>query len=77
MWKFNGAQLRSLRERAGYTQMELAERIRVRSSQISRYEKGEFIPRPRKIKAIARVLNIKSDELFTEVEEKQEEKKEA
>lgn len=70
MRRFSGQRLKELRERAGLTQEELARRVQYRySSGISRIEAGEQVPRPRKIKALAKILNVVPEQLFAEVED--------
>ena len=61
---FNGARLRELRENAGLTQTDLAKKVRVKSSNVSRWEAGGQSPRPRKIKALSVVLKVKIEELL-------------
>lgn len=70
MRRFSGQKLKELRELAGFTQEDLARKARYRySSGISRIEAGEQVPRPRKIKAMAKILNVNPEKFFVEVEE--------
>jgi transcriptional regulator with XRE-family HTH domain len=57
------AQVRRGRERLGLTQAELAKRVRVRDSTVSRWEDAKVFPRLEKLAAIARVLGIEEREL--------------
>lgn len=66
--RFSGEKLRLLRELAGLTQVDMARKVRYRSSSdISRIESGEQVPRPRKIKALAKILNVPPGDLFAEI----------
>lgn len=56
--------IRSLRERAGITQVELAERLKVSQALISAYENGERTPRTLHLPRIAMALNTTVAELF-------------
>lgn len=56
--------IRSKRENAGMTQRELADKINVTQSIVSRYESGkQFPPRPTLVK-LADVFNCSLDELI-------------
>lgn len=59
-----GARLRELREKAGYTQAELAEILKMGSKQIWRYENGETEPDGQTIVTIAQALNVSADYLL-------------
>lgn len=63
--KFDYDKLRVLRENAGLSQEDLARKLRAQQSTVSRWEAGEQVPRPRKIKALSIVLKVKVQELFT------------
>ena len=72
MRRFSGEKLRILRELAGFTQIDMAKKVRYRSSSdISRIESGEQVPRPRKIKALAKILNVPPEDLFAEIAEQE------
>lgn len=56
--------LRTARERKGFTQKEMAERIGVAKSTYSLYESGNREPNVQTIKKIADTLNVSADELL-------------
>ena len=61
-----GARLRQLRKQAGLTQRELAERVGVDFSYLSKIESGAVPPPSEKvISRLAEALNAKRDELVT------------
>lgn len=60
----NGDRLRRLREKAGYSQQELAKQVGIGSRQIWRYENNETTPDGDTIALIARVLNVSADFLL-------------
>ena len=51
-------------EGKGMTMEQLGEKVRARKSNVSRWFSGEQQPRPRKLKALARVLGVGVDELL-------------
>jgi transcriptional regulator with XRE-family HTH domain len=59
-----GDRLKELRERAGYTQGELAEILNMGSKQIWRYENGATEPDGLTIVTIAKTLNVSTDYLL-------------
>jgi transcriptional regulator with XRE-family HTH domain len=59
-----GKRLRALREERGLSQRGLAERIKTRAPQVSRYENGAFMPNAETLVTIARVLHVDLDELL-------------
>lgn len=59
-----GDRLKMYREKKGYTQEELAEKIGVAKSTITGYEKGNRKPDVLKIKKLAKSLGITGDELL-------------
>lgn len=63
--KFSGDKLRTIREGQMMTQTELADKLRVRSSNVSRWEAGTTAPRPRKIKIMAKLFKVETDAFFT------------
>lgn len=72
MRRFSGEKLRLMREIAGLTQIDMAKKVRYRSSSsIARIEAGEQAPRPHKIKALAKILNIPPEDLFAEIEDQE------
>ncbi len=63
--KFNGAVLRELRIKEGWSMAELAKKIRVANqSSIARWESGEQEPRPRKIKALTVAFKVDRSVFF-------------
>jgi transcriptional regulator with XRE-family HTH domain len=61
---FHGERLRALREQRGFTQQDLATRLRLHTNQITRYENGQADPLPAQLKAIARELGVTADYLL-------------
>ncbi|KDA99143.1 helix-turn-helix transcriptional regulator [Lactobacillus gasseri] len=57
-------ELKSLRVGAGLTQAELAKRLGVTNVTVSRWERGEAVPKPKYIKAMAKLFNIKGQDIF-------------
>ena len=58
-----GAQLKRLREAAGFTQEELASRAGLSSDAISALERGQRkYPYPHTVRALANALNLSEDE---------------
>lgn len=66
-----GKRLRELRENAGLTQKQLAERIWVSKAAISNYELYERNPSPEVLLKLARVFNVSVDYLLGVEEKKQ------
>ena len=56
--------LRKTREARGLTQRELAERIKMEPAQVTRYERGQFLPNAETLVAISRVLQVETDFLL-------------
>lgn len=56
--------IRSLRSGAGMTQPDLANKLGVAVNTVSRWEKGESIPRPRYIKRMAEIFGVKGRDIF-------------
>jgi len=52
------SRLRKLREARGLTQKDLAKRIEIEVVQVSRYERGQYLPNAETLVALARVLQI-------------------
>lgn len=61
--------LKVLREKAGFTQGKLAERVKVERSLISKIETGSARPSPDTAKAIAKVLGFEWTKFFDSNEE--------
>lgn len=57
--------LRKTREARGLTQRELGERIKMEPTQVTRYERGQFLPNAETLVSIAQVLQISVDFLLT------------
>jgi len=60
-----GIKLKQLRQEKGYTLKDLAEKTALSLSYLSEIEKGKKYPKPEKIIAIAKALNISFDELVS------------
>ena len=60
----NPLNIKTLREQAGMTQAELAERANVDQSAVSRWEIGNTKPRRRQIPIIAKALGVTVEELL-------------
>ena len=61
--------IKDLRQKKGITQRELAQLIGVQPSMISRYEAGKVIPTFQKMKALAEVFGVKTqDFIFSEAD---------
>lgn len=58
--------LRRLREAAGLSQKELADRLYVVRAAVSAWEAGTNLPRAEMLPTIARVLHCSIDELYTD-----------
>lgn len=56
--------LRKTREARSLTQRQLAERIDIEPAQVTRYERGQFLPNAETLVAIARVLQVELDFLL-------------
>lgn len=56
--------LREFREKAGMSQVELARRARIASTNLSSIERGTLAPWPKAKRALARVLRRSQSELF-------------
>lgn len=62
-----GLRLRALREKAGFSQEELAERAQVHRTYLSGIERGRRNPSLINLLRIARALNLSISALFEEV----------
>jgi len=60
----NGNRVRETREKAGMSQVELARRARIASTNLSSIECGRLAPWPKARKALAKALKIPEAELF-------------
>lgn len=56
--------LKTLRYKAGYTQSQLAERIGISTQGYQKYEYGQAMPAPDKIKPLAEALNVTPEHLL-------------
>jgi len=59
-----GVRLAELRKRRGMTQLELAERLHVRQSLLSRYERGVVRLHGQLVAEFAKALRVSADELL-------------
>lgn len=58
--------LRQMRKRAGLTQAQLAEKLKINRATVSKYETGEVVPSVEQIVNICTVLDVSFEELFGE-----------
>jgi transcriptional regulator with XRE-family HTH domain len=58
--------IKTYRELLNMTQEELAQKIRVGTSTIEKYESGEHIPSTQTLLKLSTVLDIPASELFTQ-----------
>lgn len=56
--------IKAMRERAGLSQMELAERLGIDQTSIVGWERGKWYPKTSRLKEIATLLNCSLDELL-------------
>ena len=56
--------IKELRERAGLSQVEVARRARMASTNLNAIENGRLAPWPKVKRALARALKTTQDELF-------------
>lgn len=59
--------IKEMRQAAGITQAELAEKINVNQTAVSQWERGAALPACDKLPAIAEVLGCTIDDLFIKV----------
>jgi len=59
-----GVRIRKAREARGWSQAELAERVQVAATTITRYESGERQPDPPTLRKIADLLDVSADFLL-------------
>ena len=59
-------QIKELRLKAGLTQEQLADRMNMNQSALSKWEKGVSAQRADKLPELAKILGCTIDELFTE-----------
>ena len=59
-----GSRIKYLRERAGFTQRELAERLHIGKSTLSQYEHGDRTPGPDMQRKFAQVFDVSVDFLL-------------
>ena len=60
----NGSHLKALRERRGYTQKYVAERLYTNQQTVSRHESGIVMPEAYFILAYASLYGVTTDEIF-------------
>ena len=59
-----GSRLKALRQEAGLTQRQLAQRLRVSTSAVSYYELSDRSPSPEMLQRIAAVFHVSADYLL-------------
>jgi transcriptional regulator with XRE-family HTH domain len=55
--------IKQLRERQGWTQVELAHRVGVAPSTVYNWERGKFAPRVGQLRDLARAFGVRMDEI--------------
>jgi len=65
-----GTRLRSLRERAGMTQTQLAQRVGTDQSHISRWERNAAVPEISMVERLAAAFSVSTAELLSGQPEK-------
>lgn len=65
MSTFNNVKLKELRKNAGFTQLQMAERINVARTTYAEYEQGKIQPPIDKIQRICRAFGVATNELVT------------
>jgi transcriptional regulator with XRE-family HTH domain len=65
-----GTRLRSLRERAGMTQTQLAEKVGTDQSHISRWERNAAVPELAMVERLAATFGVSAGELLSGSPEK-------
>jgi transcriptional regulator with XRE-family HTH domain len=56
--------LQELRKKAGLTQLEMAKKVGVERSTIARWEIDGFVPRPKTLLKVAKILGVSADEIL-------------
>ncbi len=59
-----GRRIRALRRLKRITQQELAEKVQISVSMLSKIERGNRLPKPQLLEHIASKLNVSRNELF-------------
>ncbi|HVG06799.1 MAG TPA: helix-turn-helix transcriptional regulator [Thermoanaerobaculia bacterium] len=60
-----GGRIARLRRAKGWNQKELADRVGAKPTQISKYERGNYLPRPDLLPKLGEVLGVSLDYLMT------------
>ncbi len=63
-WDALGGNLARVRKLRRWTQKELADKVNVHSSMITRWEKGQIHPKESQVSQLAEALQVSQDELF-------------
>lgn len=58
--------IRELREAAGWTQLQLANRLEVTPVTVYNWERGKYEPSAKQLRAIARVFGVSMDDIVFE-----------
>ena len=64
--------IRVLREERGWTQLELANAIRVTPATVYNWERGKYEPKASQLRALARAFGVSMDVIDFEGEEREE-----
>ena len=72
-----GSRIAALRRRAGLSQSELAQRLRISPSAVGMYEQGRREPAVEVLLAIAKIFDVSMDYLLTGVEQENKEEQTA
>lgn len=67
--QFNGAKLRSLRNKKGWSQGELGRRIGAHTTSVSDWERGDNAPSGRHIAGLTRELEVSAEHFYDESED--------
>lgn len=68
-WDLVGSNISRVRKLRRWTQKEVADRLDIHTSMITRWEKGQIHPKETQVAQIARALEVKSEELFLPLSE--------
>ena len=58
--------IKVFRERNSFTQVDIAEKLQIDKSTVSKWETGESMPRAEKLIQLAKILNCTVDDLLRE-----------
>jgi transcriptional regulator with XRE-family HTH domain len=67
-----GANIKRAREKRNLTQLALATLLRENQAQVSRWERGETMPRPQALMGLARALDVNVPDFFVPLADERE-----